>query len=367
MLCHIGLAATNRRAGIVAAVGALPVFADVDTGVDDAIALVYLLASPDADLIGIASTGGNVAVQQVCLNNLALLELCGVSGVPVSKGADWPLRGPTPTAENIHGAHGLGYAELAPGSGALTGYDAAAAWVRAAHAHPGQLVGLVTGPLTNLALALRAEPALLGLLRRLVIMGGSFDPADSIAPAAEFNIRTDPEAAAEVFAACKTPELQRLPIICGFELTERIALTPAIMARLGAVTDPAPTAPMRAGQSPGTRSAAASPVIRLLEDAMRFYFEAHYERYGHYLAYLHDPLAAAVALDPELVRTRPAAVRVELTRSRGRTIPDWQGSEPNAQVGVDVEPAAFFDRFVQRIGAFARNRPRSGVGHGEVV
>ncbi|HEU4360133.1 MAG TPA: nucleoside hydrolase, partial [Mycobacterium sp.] len=273
---------------------ATAVFADVDTGVDDAIALAYLLASPDADLVGIASTGGNVAVQQVCRNNLALLELCGASGVPVSKGADSPLRGPTPTAANIHGPHGLGYAELAPGRGALTEYDAAAAWVRAAHDHPGQLVGLVTGPLTNLALALRIEPALPGLLRRLVIMGGSFDPADSTAPAAEFNIRTDPEAAAEVFAACETPDLQRLPIICGFELTERIALTPAILAGLAA-TAGAPAAPMSALQPPGTRSTAASPLIRLIEDAMRFYFEAHNRRGHGYLAYLHDPLAAAVA------------------------------------------------------------------------
>lgn len=129
----------------------LPVFADVDTGVDDAVALVYLLASPDAELVGVASTGGNVAVQQVCRNNLALLELCGAAGVPASKGTDAPLNGPIHTAETIHGPQGLGYAELPPAAGRLTGHDAAQAWVAAARAHPGQLVGLVTGPLTNLA------------------------------------------------------------------------------------------------------------------------------------------------------------------------------------------------------------------------
>lgn len=358
-------------AGIVAAVEVLPIFADVDTGVDDAIALTYLLASPDAELVGIASTGGNVAVQQVCRNNLALLQLCGVGGVPVSKGADSSLRGPAPTAENIHGAHGLGYAELAPGSAALTEYDAATAWVRAAQDHPGRLVGVVTGPLTNLALALRVEPALPTLLRRLVIMGGSFDPADRTAPTAEFNIRTDPEAAAEVFTACETPGLQQLPIICGFELTERIALTPAILARLAAIArgaDAAPATLMNALQPPGTRSTATNPVIRLLEDAMRFYFEAHNKRGDGYLAYLHDPLAAAVALDPELVATRPAAVHVELAHPRGQTVPDWSGRrKPNARVGVDVDPAVFFDRFVERIGVFARKRPQAGGGHSEVV
>src|ERR1700678_1885888 len=92
----------------------LPIFADVDTGVDDAMALVYLLASADAELVGIASTAGNVPVKQVCINNLGLLELCGVTGIPVSKGADQPVRVALRTAEDTHGPGGLGYAELPP-------------------------------------------------------------------------------------------------------------------------------------------------------------------------------------------------------------------------------------------------------------
>ncbi|MCV7383547.1 nucleoside hydrolase [Mycolicibacter longobardus] len=312
----------------------LPVFADVDTGVDDAVALVYLLANPGARLVGVASTGGNVAVQQVCCNNLALLELCGAAGVPVSKGADAPLNGPAHTAEALHGPQGLGYAELAPGSGRLTGHDAAAAWVAAARAHPGQLIGLATGPLTNLALALRAEPALPTLLRRLVIMGGAYSGERS--DRAEFNIGFDPEAAAEVFAAWGAVAPQRLPIVCGLDLTRQIAITPAILALLPAPAD--------------------NPVVRLLDDALRFYFEAHQARGHGYLAYLHDPLAAAVALEPELVTTRLATIRVELAAgaARGRTIPSWDAEQPNALIGVGVDPAVFFDRFVQRVGAFAR-------------
>src|SRR6478609_11196067 len=104
----------GRVCGMTTAAGtsdaALPVFADVDTGVDDAMALVYLLASPDARLVGIASTGGNVDVDQVCRNNLGLLELCGAAEVPVSKGADAPVGGPLRTAEDTHGPAGLGYA-----------------------------------------------------------------------------------------------------------------------------------------------------------------------------------------------------------------------------------------------------------------
>ena len=178
-----------------------PVFVDVDTGVDDALALMYLLASPDADVVGIASTGGNVAVDQVCENNLGLLELCGITDIPVSKGSDETLTGPIRAPSAVHGTRGLGYADLPPTDGRLTDYDSATAWVRAAHAFPGELIGVATAPLTNLALALRAEPALPTLLRRLVIMGGAYDYRGNTTPVTEWNIGVDPEAAAEVFAA----------------------------------------------------------------------------------------------------------------------------------------------------------------------
>ena len=112
----------------------LPVFVDVDTGVDDAMALVYLFASDDADLVGIASTAGNVPVQQVCRNNLGLLELCRITGVPVSKGSEQPVSTPLRTAEDTHGPEGLGYAQLPSTDRQLTAHDAAEAWVRAAHA-----------------------------------------------------------------------------------------------------------------------------------------------------------------------------------------------------------------------------------------
>jgi purine nucleosidase len=339
------------------------VFADVDTGVDDAMALAYLLASADAELIGIASTGGNVPVKQVCANNLGLLELCRAPAIPVSKGAEQPVSSPLRTAEDTHGPAGLGYAELPPTDRRLAGYDSAEAWIRAAHAHPGELVGLVTGPLTNLALALRADPTLPTLLRRLVIMGGSFGYRGNTTPVAEWNIMVDPEAAAEVFAVwgaggASDQGPQHLPIVCGLNLTEHIAMTPAILSRLAAAADSA-TMAMSVLDPRGTRSAASNPLIRVLEDAMRFYFEFHYDQGEGFLAHLHDPLAAAVALDPDLVQTRPATVDVELTGTltRGMTVADWSGRwgrKPNALIGIDVDPAAFFDRFIGRVGPFAR-------------
>jgi purine nucleosidase len=340
----------------------IPVFVDVDTGVDDAMALAYLFATEGVDVVGIASTGGNVAVDQVCENNLGFLELCGVGDIPVSAGAQQPLVIPLRTAEDTHGPKGLGYAELPATERNLADYDAAQAWVRAAHTYPGELIAVATGPLTNLALAMRKDPGLPRLLRRLVIMGGAFGYKGNTTPVSEWNISVDPEAAAEVFsgwsAAWGLDSPGHVPIVLGLNLTENIAMTPAVLARLAAAADSA-TMTMSVLDSRGSRSAAANPLIRVLEDAMRFYFEFHYDQGEGYLAHLHDPLAVAVALDPELVRTQPATVDVELTGTltRGMTVADWTGiwgREHNALIGVDVDPAGFFDRFIDRVGRFAR-------------
>jgi purine nucleosidase len=340
----------------------LPVFVDVDTGVDDAMALVYLFASDDAEVVGIASTAGNVPVQQVCQNNLALMELCQITGVLVSKGSELPVSAPLRTAEDTHGPEGLGYAELPRTDRKLTAHDAAEAWVRAAHAYPGELIAVATGPLTNLALALRREPALPKLLRRLVIMGGAFDYRGNTTPVAEWNISVDPEAAAEVFAvwgaAWGLEPPKHIPIVLGLNLTENIAMTPTILSRL-AIAAESSSAPMSVLDDRGTRSVASNPLIRVLEDAMRFYFEFHFDQGEGYLAHLHDPLAAAVALDPDLVRCRPAAIDVELTGTltRGMTVADWNrhwGREANALIGVEVDPDVFFDRFIGRVGPFAK-------------
>jgi purine nucleosidase len=347
-----------------------PVFVDVDTGVDDAMALAYLFASDDADVVGIASTAGNVPVQQVCRNNLALLQLCGISDIPVAKGSDVPLSAPLHTAEDTHGPEGMGYAQLPATDLKLAQYDAAQAWVSAARAFPGELIGVATGPLTNLALALRKEPKLPTLLRRLVIMGGAFDYRGNTTPVAEWNISVDPEAAAEVFAAWGLPAGRsgatgestqppgHVPIVLGLNLTEHIAMTPALLSRLATEAESS-SLPMSVLDGRGTRSVASNPLIAVLEDAMRFYFEFHYDQNEGYLAHLHDPLAAAVALDPDLVQCRATTVDVELTGTltRGMTIADWSnrwGREPNALIGVGVDPDAFFDRFITRVGAFAR-------------
>ncbi|WP_137725873.1 nucleoside hydrolase [Prescottella subtropica] len=322
--------------------GRTELIVDVDTGIDDAIALLYLLARDDVDVVAVLSTAGNVPTAQVVANNLALLELCGRTDIEVAAGTDGPLSTPLRTTEDTHGPHGLGYATLPRSVRAPSDRSAAHAWIELTRERPGELTGLVTGPLTNLALALRADPGLPHRLRQLVIMGGAFEHPGNTTPVAEWNISVDPEAAAEVFAAFSVVPPQRAPIVCGLDITERMILRPEHLHRLSVLT--------------GT---AANPLVRLVTDALRFYFEFHRDHGYGVLAHLHDPFAAAVALDPGIARYRTATVDVETGGriTRGQTVADraglW-GRPPNARIVVDADPDAFVDDLVRRLAGFAR-------------
>lgn len=332
---------------------------DVDTGVDDSLALLYLLASPDAEIAGIASTAGNVPADQVAINNLAWLELARAPEIEVTLGAAEPLAIPLRTTEDTHGPHGVGYAELPAPTRRISPRSAAQMWVDLARRNPGELLGLCTGPLTNLALALRAEPELPRLLRRLVIMGGAFDHPGNTTPTNEWNIHVDPEAAKIVFDAFSAAPPDRRPIVCALDITETIEMRPAHLIRLAERADSRPSETVSPADPPEARSTASNPIIRYLTDAVRFYFDFHESYDLGYLAHMHDPFAAAVALDPALARTRPATVDVELTGTltRGATVADWAGMwgrPPNADIVVGTDPVRFFDRMITRIGDHAR-------------
>lgn len=331
--------------------------ADVDTGIDDSLALLYLLADPKVEIAAIASTAGNVSVTQVAANNLALLDLCRAPDIEVALGAAQPLATELRTTEDTHGPQGIGYAELPPSARTLSNRSAAQLWVDTARARPGEILGLCTGPLTNLALALELEPRLPQLLDRLVIMGGAFGYPGNTTPVAEWNVHVDPEAAKTVFDAFASAPPDRRPIVCGLDITETIEMVPRHLQSIaeragspGAVPSPA--------DAPGLRSAATNPIVRFLVDAVRFYFEFHQHCGQGYLAHMHDPFAAAVALDPDRAVLRTATVDVELagTLTRAMTVADrtglW-GREPNADIVVDADPQAFFDQLTARLGDFA--------------
>lgn len=331
---------------------------DVDTGIDDSLALVFLLASPDAEILGIASSAGNVGVQQVAANNLAWLDVCQAPPIEVTVGSPVPLVIPLRTTEDTHGPHGIGYAELPPSARRLSDRSAADMWADLVRSNPGEVTGLVTGPLTNLALALRIEPELPHLLHRLVVMGGAFNYAGNTTPTTEWNISVDPEAAKVVFDAFSVVPAERRPIVCALDITERIEMTAEHLLRLGTRAGSTPDERVDAADADHARSAASNPVVRHLSDAVRFYMMFHRQQGLGHISHMHDPFAAAVALDPSLVQTRPATVDVELagTLTRGMTVADWMGMwgrEPNADIAWRTDPEDFFDLLIERVGDFA--------------
>jgi purine nucleosidase len=329
---------------------------DVDTGVDDALAILYVLASPEAELVALASTSGNVAAADVARNNVSLLELCGAEDVEVALGLELPLVEPLRTAVS-HGPRGLGYAELPEPRRRVSPRRSAELVAAEARRRPGELVLVSTGPLTNVAVAVRQEPELPSLLRRLVIMGGAFRRAGNTSPVAEFNILVDPEAARAVFDAFSTGAVAP-PLLCPLDVTETVALRPEHVRRLAELAGSQPEE-LLAPADRGVRSRASNPLVRCLSDAVRYHMEA-YERFGYgYLSHMHDPLAAVLALEPALAETRAATVDVELAGrlTRGATIADWRGDwgrAPNVDVAVRVDADAVLERLVERLAALAR-------------
>ncbi|EKU49336.1 MULTISPECIES: nucleoside hydrolase [Brevibacterium] len=355
----------------------LPLFLDCDPGIDDAIALGYLLCQDDIDVVGIAASGGNVPTAQVVENTRRWLTLAGRDDIPVHAGDALPLARQRSAATQIpsgsavgepdtadieyadltHGQTGAGYATLPEPTVPLSATSAAQAWVDAARAHPGRLIGVVIGPSTNLALALAIEPRLPHLLRRLFIMGGAFNYRGNTHPTTEWNVTFDPEALATVLASfdrarSEDPDLA-LPVIAPIEATEAVAMTPERLA--------------------GILDTDADPIwqawLEQMSEALRFYFEFHdWDGLG-YLAHIHDPFVLACALawarTPDQpadnlpwATTATAPVDVELTGTltRGETVADWLGRwgrDPNVEIIRTIDADAFLDH----LGATLKEGP----------
>ena len=342
---------------------------DVDTGIDDSLALLYACASPEIELIAVTCVGGNVPARQVADNTRSVLELAGRGDVPVALGAERPLVKPLQTTEETHGPRGIGHADLPAPTRALEPAEAADVIVGAARRRPGDVSLITLGPMTNLALALEREPRLPALLRAWAFMGGAFRVPGNTTPTAEWNTFVDPDAAKACLAAwtvaiAADPSLA-LPLAMGLDVTERARITPADVARLArrAGAAPADAAGLASG-SAGMLAAgtvAASPVLRFVVDALRFYFEFHARVDGFYGAFIHDPFAVAATIDRTLVTTQPVHVDVETGPglAHGMTIADWRGMTgrpANAAVATDCDARAFLARLVERVGGLAADR-----------
>ena len=234
-----------------------PFVIDVDTGIDDALALLYACAHQEAQILGVSTVVGNVPLAAATRNTRAVLKLAGRADIPVWPGAPTALSISVRDASEVHGKTGLGHAVLPEPeeqAGALHAVDSI---IAAARAHAGRLVLCATGPLTNIALALMREPELPRLVKRFVIMGGAYAEPGNVTPAAEFNIWHDPEAARIVFRSFGG--VGAAPVIAiGLDVTRKTVIDEGDLAAIAS----------RVAGKPH-----ASALTRFLEDASRFYFE----------------------------------------------------------------------------------------------
>jgi purine nucleosidase len=248
--------------------------------------------------------------------------------VPVHAGAARPLKRPGITAEHVHGPSGLDGPSLPNPTVRLASEDGVGHLVAAFRAaEPGALTLCTLGPLTNVALALRAAPDIAPRIAEIVMMAGAYFEGGNITPTAEFNVYVDPEALAEVLAA-------EIPVtMMSLDVTHRALMTPERLARIRAV---------------GTRAATA--VYEMLAFSERF----DLRKYGWAGAPLHDPCVVAYLLKPELFRGRHINVVVETagTYTAGMTVADWWGvtaREPNVTFMREIDPDGFADLIVDRL------------------
>ena len=314
---------------------------DLDTGIDDTLALLYALASPEAELIGIAGTFGNVSVETGVANDLALLELFGRPDIPVFAGIDHPSWADSfsvmPESRRFHGRNGTGDVEIPARARAQAQTQSAVDFiVDAVRAmSPEDLIVIPTGASTNIAAALVAAPDTVGRAR-IVMMGGSLTQPGNVTPFAEANIMQDPEASSKLFAAGA-----QITMI-GLDVTTQVKLSREQAEAYRAT-----------GTATGT----------FLSDMLAYYIDVTEEAHptGVPGCNLHDPLAVAAALDPSLIDTFSCDIMVETEGAgRGRTIGDPARvtcPSGRTQVALAVDAERFVERFMERTLAFVRRCP----------
>ncbi|AZP19133.1 nucleoside hydrolase [Streptomyces aquilus] len=209
----------------------IPVIIDCDTGVDDALALLFAVRHPGLDVRAITCVAGNTDVDGVVRNTLTVLETAGAGDIPVARGAERPLIEPVRTASHVHGQDGMGDLGLPAPTRRPVDLDAVALLRREILASPRPVTLIPTAPLTNIALLLRTHPEVTRNIERIVFMGGAVEVGNAT-PVAEFNVWHDPEAAAILLTA-------GVPItMYGLDVFRRVIVPAADVQRLRGSSDP---------------------------------------------------------------------------------------------------------------------------------
>ena len=308
---------------------------DTDPGVDDAMAILFALKSPEIELVGLTTIFGNVYTDLATLNALRLVEFAGCPEVPVAHGAELPLVASFEAAADfVHGSDGLGNINLPPPQGRAVDQSAAQFIVERVMAQPGEVTLVPIGPLTNLALALAMEPRLVANVAEVVIMGGAATVNGNVTPAAEANIIADPHAADAVFTA-------GWPVtMVGLDVTMQTVMDDAYMADL---------------------KASGSATAEFIYQISRFYRDFHYADYGLAGMHTHDPSAIAYIIDPTLFTTGRGPIRVVTEGiALGQTLMDrrqkWYqpnawSNQPAVNVCLAVDSERLLRLYQQRISS----------------
>ena len=302
---------------------------DTDPGVDDAVAILLALASPEFDLLGLTTVAGNVGIAKTTENALRISGLGGRPDLAVRAGCDRPLLMPLETAEVPHGANGLGDVEVPP-TGRTAGTQHAVDWlIDTIKAKPAQAVTLCPiGPLTNIALMLRRAPELAEHIREIVLMGGASTFGGNVTPVAEYNIYADPHAAEIVFGS-------GIPmVVVPLDCTHAALMPPTFFQGLRGL---------------------GSPLGDLLPAMLSRYQNYDVETRETTGGPLHDAHVIAYLLKPDLYTGRDCAVAIETSSplTRGMTIVDWlgkTGKPKNAKVLTAVDADGFFQLVLDRLG-----------------
>lgn len=307
---------------------------DCDTGIDDAMAIAYG-AGNGARFVSCTTTHGNVPVATAARNSVTIFDALGLNEVPVHVGAHRPMAQPLATAEWVHGQDGLGDAGIVQSTRPVAGQLAPAEIVRLAHERPGELTLVAVGPLTNLGIALLMDPELPQLIKQVVVMGGAIHTAGNASAVGEANIWHDPEAAQLVVEAPWDVT------VVGLEITMLTALSTTAVERI---------------------EQSADPRAKLISGIFQHYLSVYEPIMGERTCVLHDPLALAIALEPDIATYRLARATVELRgeHSRGQVIADVRGfeqdpvdpKEPGVIRVVDtLDLERFQENFLQALGA----------------
>jgi inosine-uridine nucleoside N-ribohydrolase len=293
---------------------------DTDPGIDDAMAIHLAFAHPAIEVLGLTTVFGNVDVDRATRNALSLVEMA-YARCPVARGAAAPLVRPAePPGHSVHGQEGFGDLPAPRPTLSPDPRDAAGLIIDTVRTHPREVTLVAIGPLTNLALALRRDPAIANKVAGVVVMGGAIECPGNVTRWAEANIWHDPHAAAEVLAAPWQVTL------VGLDVTERTRCGPVDFARL----------------------ADKAPVIgSFLNQAAQFYLGWHRGKGVRDGCFLHDPCAVLAAVEPHLFEIRELPLRVVTEGEQiGRTIADPAAGTPPVHVCMRVDAGTLRDRFL---------------------